>query len=143
MTTIRKAASVCETESGREEKAAALAGGLSKSSKTKFTILADRPQGPISKYLLYGQRNAVPLQQLVRLSRLDDRTARRLIEGERRAGMPICSDNQTGYYLAADAAELGRFVHSMQHRAAEIWRTARALDDTLQLISGQERMEGF
>ena len=139
----KEAASVCETESGREEKAAALAGSVSESSNNEFTIYAYRPQGAISKYLLYGQRNAVPLHQLVRLSGMDDRTARRLIEGERRAGMPICSDNQTGYYLAADAAELGRFVRSMQHRAAEILRTARALDDTLQLISGQERMEGF
>ena len=102
-----------------------------------------RPQGAISKYLLYGQQNAVPLQQLVKLSGLDNRTTRRMIEAERRTGTPICSDNQTGYFLAEDAAELGRFVRSMQHRAAEIWKTARALDDMLQQASGQERMEGF
>lgn len=78
-----------------------------------------RPQGAISKFLLYGQQNAVPLQQIVKLSGLDNRTARRMIESERRTGTPICSDNQTGYYLAEDAAELGRFVRSMQHRAAD------------------------
>ena len=88
---------------------------------------AARPQGAISKYLLYGQQNAVPLQQLVKLSGLDNRTARRMIEIERRAGIPICSDNQTGYYLASDVAELGQFVRSMEHRAGEIWRTAQAL----------------
>lgn len=88
---------------------------------------AGRPQGPISQFLLFGQRNAVPLRQLMKLSGLDSRTARRLIEIERRTGTPICSDNQTGYYLAADAAELGQFVRSMEHRAGEIWRTAQAL----------------
>ena len=50
-----------------------------------------RPQGAISKYLLYGQQNAVPLQQLVKLSGLDNRTTRRMIEAERRTGTPICS----------------------------------------------------
>ena len=102
-----------------------------------------RPQGAISRFLLFGRQNAVPLQQLVKLSGLDNRTARRLIEIERRTGTAICSNNQTGYYLAADAAELGRFVRSMQHRAGEIMKTAQALDETLQRESGQERMEGF
>ena len=119
------------------------ADSASNSYNNQFTTGTTRPQGAISKYLLYGQQNAVPLQQLVKLSGLDNRTARRLIEAERRTGTPICSDNQTGYYLAADAAELGRFVRSMQHRASEIWKTARALEDTLQQASGQERMEGF
>ena len=99
--------------------------------------------GQISRFLLYGQQNAVPLRQLVKLSGLDSRTARRLIEAERRTGTPICSDNATGYYLAEDAAELRRFLRSMQHRASEILKTARALDDTLRKSSGQERMEGF
>ena len=104
---------------------------------------AGRPQGKVSRLLLYGRENAVPLQQIVKLSGLDNRTARRMIECERRAGIPICSDNQSGYYLAADAAELGRFVRSMQHRAGEITKTARALDDVLQQATGQTRMEGF
>ena len=124
------------------EKAAALAGSAS-NSFLHYSPRAAKPQGVISKYLLCGQQNAVTLRQIVKLSELDNRTARRMIEIERRMGTPICSNNQTGYYLAADATELERFIRSMQHRAGEIWKTARALDDTLKHLDGQERMEGF
>ena len=117
--------------------------GRASVSVSKNNTDAARSQGLISKFLLYGQQNAVPLQQLVKMSGLDSRTARRMIEIERRTGTPICSDNAHGYFLARDSAELGRFVRSMQHRAAEIWKTARALDDTLQQASGQELMEGW
>ena len=143
MTEKRKAAPGVGTGSGREETAAALVGASNSTSTSDFNTAAGGRQGPISQFLLFGQRNAVPLQQLHKLSGMDSRTARRMIEIERRTGTPICSDNQTGYYLAEDAAELAQFIRSMQHRAAEIWKTARALEDTLQRASGQERMEGF
>ena len=135
----RTAAGAANTDGGRR---AGELGGVAGSTSESITA-ADRPQGKVSRLLLYGRENAVPLQQIVKLSGLDNRTARRMIEIERRAGIPICSDNQSGYYLAADAAELGRFVRSMQHRAGEIVKTARALDDVLQQATGQTRMEGF
>ena len=124
MNTKQKAApGVTSTESGRAEKTT----GRVPHSVSNNNTYAARPQGPISQFLLFGQRNAVPLQQLMKLAGADSRTARRMIEVERRAGTPICSDNATGYFLAEDEAELARFVRSMEHRAGEIWRTAQAL----------------
>ena len=111
----------------RERAEAEEATGRASHSVSNNSTDAGRPQGPISRFLLFGQRNAVPLRQLEMLSGLDSRTARRMIEVERRAGTPICSDNATGYFLAEDEAELARFVRSMEHRAGEIWRTAQAL----------------
>ena len=82
----------------------------------------------ISEFLLSGRSNAVPLRQLQALTGLDGRTIRRMIERERRGGSPILSDNQTGYYLAADPAEAQHFTRSMRHRAGEILRTTRAIE---------------
>lgn len=84
-------------------------------------------QGPISRYLLEGQENAIPRRELEKLTGLDGRTVRLMIERERRAGVLIISDNSTGYYLTCDPAEAQRFAHSMQHRAGEILKTARAI----------------
>lgn len=128
-------------ERAGNEETAALQGTANSCSYSNMK--QGRPQGPISRFLICGQENAVPLQQLVKLSGHDNRTTRKLIEIERRMGTPICSDNQTGYYLAADAGELERFVRSMMHRASEIWKTARSLDESLRQTSGQEWMEGF
>ena len=125
----------------RERAEAEKTTGRASLSLSQYNTVGQRPQGPISRFLLFGQQNAVPLQQLVKLSGLDNRTARRLIEIERRAGTAICSDNRCGYFLAENEAELWRFVRSMQHRAAEIWKTARSLDDSLQQVIGQERVE--
>ena len=60
---------------------------------------------------------------------LDGREVRRQIERERRAGALIVSNNKDGYYLTNDPAEAQRFARSMQHRAREILRTARAIEE--------------
>lgn len=127
----------------RERANAEITTGQASISIYQNTTVSRRPQGVISRFLLYGQHNAIPLQDILRMTKLDNRTARRMIEAERREGMPICSDNHTGYYLAETEGELSAFIRSMQHRAAEIRATAEALDRTLRQISGQERMEGF
>lgn len=82
----------------------------------------------ISDYLSYGQQSAVPLRQLQALVNLDGRTIRRLIELERRSGIPILSDNKTGYFLAENEVERDNFVRSMRHRANEIRLTAAAIE---------------
>ena len=51
-----------------------------------------------------------------------------MIEQERRSGTPICADNLTGYYIAANEAEKAACVRSMRHRAGEIMKTARAIE---------------
>ena len=82
----------------------------------------------ISDLLGHGQSAAVPLRHLKELAGLPDREVRRQIERERMAGALIISDNQHGYFLADDPAEAQRFARSMQHRAREILRTARAIE---------------
>lgn len=72
--------------------------------------------------------NGVTLRHLEKLTDLPGREIRRQIERERRAGALIISDNQHGYYLTDDPAEAQRFARSMQHRAREILRTARAIE---------------
>jgi len=83
----------------------------------------------ISDLLSYGQENAVPLRHLEKMANMPGRVVRRMIETERRAGTVIASDNQHGYWLTDDPAEAERFSRSMEHRAREILRTARAIKE--------------
>ena len=95
----------------------------------------------IADLLLVGQCNALPLRHLRMVTGLPGRTIRQMIEMERRAGTPICSDNVTGYYLAANEAERAAFVASMRSRANEILRTAEAVESGNRELLGQTRME--
>ena len=91
------------------------------------TTVAGR-QRRVSDFLSRGRENAVPLRHLKKLLELDGRTVRLMIERERRAGIPICADNATGYYLPSTADEKAACVRSMRHRAGEIMKTARAIE---------------
>ena len=85
-------------------------------------------QRKVSDFLSHGRENAVPLRHLKKLLEVDGRTVRLMIQQERLAGTPICADNLTGYYLPSNEAEKTAFVRSMRHRAGEIMRTARAIE---------------
>lgn len=91
------------------------------------TTVAGR-QRRVSDFLSRGRENAVPLRHLKKLLEVDGRTVRLMIERERRAGIPICADNATGYYLPSTADEKAACVRSMRHRAGEIMKTARAIE---------------
>lgn len=96
------------------------------------------PEVPrIASFLLHGQENAVPLCELVRVTKLDSRTVRAMIACERKAGFPILSDNVNGYFLPADDLERVRFVRSMRHRALEILKAAAAVEK-----AGRAKAEG-
>ena len=114
---------------GTAERAAETAafGGAAISYDYLTTTAAGR-QIKIADYLSYGQENAIPRRELERLTSMDGRTVRLMIERERRAGTPICADNATGYFLPSTAAEKAACVRSMRHRAGEILRTARAIE---------------
>ena len=92
------------------------------------TTAAAGRQRKVSDLLNRGQENAVPLRHLKKLLEVDGRTVRLMIERERRAGIPICADNATGYYLPSTADEKAACVRSMRHRAGEIMKTARAIE---------------
>ena len=83
----------------------------------------------IRDFLHCGQENAVSLRHLEKVLGVPGRAIRRQIERERRAGALIVSNNKDGYYLTNDPAEAQRFARSMQHRAREILRTARAIEE--------------
>lgn len=78
--------------------------------------------------LSQGQENAVPLRQLMVLTGADGRTIREKIAAERLGGVPILSNNSTGYFLPGNKGERDRFVRSMRHRAKEIERVAEAIE---------------
>ena len=53
---------------------------------------------------------------------------RRQIQLERQAGACICVNNRDGYFLAETEAERARCVASMRRRAAEVFKTADAIE---------------
>jgi hypothetical protein len=93
------------------------------------TMSAAVRQIRIADLLPHGAENGVNLHHLEKMTGLDGREVRRQIERERRAGALIVSNNKDGYYLTDDPAEAQRFARSMQHRAREILRTARAIEE--------------
>ena len=94
----------------------------------KSTTPAGAGQRSIADLLGVGRENAITRRDLERLTGLDGRSVRLLIERERRAGTPILADNASGYYLPASDYERAECVRSLRHRAREIMTTARALE---------------
>ena len=82
----------------------------------------------IADLLGHGQTAAVSLRHLVTLTGWDGRTVRKQIELERRRGVPILSDNSSGYYLPQNEDEIMVCVQSLRHRAREILATATAIE---------------
>lgn len=114
---------------GTTGQAVETAVGQAAISCNHFTMNGQQRQPEfISRLLLYGAENGQTLKDLVRLTQWPERAIRKEIEAERRAGALIISDNKSGYYLTDDPAEAQRFARSMQHRAREILRTARAIE---------------
>lgn len=100
----------------------------SSNSRNKHITQAPGGQWGIADLLLPGRENAIPRRELEKLTGLDGRTVRLMIERERREGRPILADNATGYYLPATEHERAACVRSMRHRAAEILAAARAIE---------------
>lgn len=84
--------------------------------------------GGIASLLMEGAGNGLHLQDLVRLTGEDQRTVRKMIHEERRLGVPILSDNISGYFLPGSQQECEACVQSLRHRAKEILRAAAAIE---------------
>lgn len=87
------------------------------------------PGQRISDLLSHGAENGVTLHHLEKLTDLPGREVRRQIERDRRFGIPILSDNMSGYFLPSSEDEKARCVRSMRGRAREILRTAQAIEE--------------
>lgn len=123
MSKTKKPLPVCGTGSGEDGQ---LSLGEVRLPKFKSTTQVDHLQ-EISSYLLPGERNALPLSHLVKVTGLDARTVRQKIQRERFSGAAILSNCRTGYFLATSEEEKHRCVRSMIHRSAEIRRAAQAI----------------
>nr|DAI77083.1 MAG TPA: biotin protein ligase [Caudoviricetes sp.] len=97
----------------------------------------------IFELLHVGAENALTLRELVQLTGEDERSIRRRIQAERKAGKLILSDNQNGYFLPENPADVQRFARSMSRRAAEIAGIARAAEGALADMAGQTVVEGW
>lgn len=97
----------------------------------------------IFELLHVGAENALTLLELVQLTGEDERSIRRRIQAERKAGKLILSDCLHGYFLPENPSDVQRFARSMSRRAAEIASIARAAEATLADMAGQERIAGW
>ena len=86
----------------------------------------------ILRSLRTGEENGLPLTEVIRISGLDNRTARLVIEAMRRDGVVICA-SERGYFYPATHEELRRYVQRELRRAYSVLDTikfaCRALDD--------------
>lgn len=70
-----------------------------------------------------GREKAMPRRALCRALDMSDRAVRKLITEARQAGYIIVNDQDgNGYYLAADTADMLRFVRQEDARARSIFR---------------------
>lgn len=97
----------------------------------------------ISDLLHVGAENALTLRELVQLTGEDERSIRRRIQAERKAGKLILSDCLHGYFLPASEQEARRFIRSMSGRAAEIAAVSRAAEAAPADMAGQTMVEGW
>lgn len=97
----------------------------------------------VSDLLHEGAENGTTLTELVQLTGEDERSIRRRIQTERKAGKLILSDNQSGYFLPATEDEIKRFIRSMSHRAREISAVTVVAEDALARMTGQESLGGW
>ena len=104
---------------------------------------ATREKLLISDMLHEGAENGTTLSELVQLTGEDERSIRRRIQAERKAGKLILADNKSGYFLPASEHEVRRFIRSMSSRAREITTVACVAEDVLARMTGQERMVGW
>ena len=84
--------------------------------------------------LATGQANARSARELADFLGVEVRTVTKAIEEERRNGAPICaitSGKNAGYYLAETPEELESYCKALYKRGGELFKTRRALLNTL------------
>ena len=97
----------------------------------------------VSDLLHEGAENGTTLTELVQLTGEDERSIRRRIQTERKAGKLILSDCKSEYFLPTSTLDVQRFISSMSRRSREIAAISPAAEDALLKMTGQERMVGW
>lgn len=97
----------------------------------------------ISDLLHEGAENGTTLTELVQLTGEDERSIRRRIQTERKAGKLILSDCKSGNFLPTSTLDIQRFIRSMSRRSREIAAISHAAEDALLKMTGQETLRGW
>ena len=130
-------------DAGTSEQAKGKSTFPSGNSQKQFITAANSGQGSITSLLMTGAENGLTVQDLVKLTGQDERSIRRQIQVERKAGQLILSDCKSGYFLPASEYEVRRFIRSMSQRAREIAAVSRVAEDVLAGMGGQEKLGGW
>ena len=123
--------------------ARATGNGLATTLSHQKHNTATRKKLLISDLLREGSENGLTLAELVQLTGEDERSIRRRIQTERKAGKLILSDCKSGYFLPTSTLDIQRFISSMSRRSREIAAISHAAEDVLLKMTGQERMVGW
>lgn len=97
----------------------------------------------ISALLHEGAEKGTTLAELVQLTGEDERSIRRRIQAERKAGKLILADCKNGYFLPTSTLDIQRFISSMSRRSREIAAISHAAEDALLKMTGQETLWGW
>lgn len=97
----------------------------------------------ISDLLHKGAEKGTTLAELVQLTGEDERSIRRRIQAERKAGKLILADCKNGYFLPTSTLDIQRFIRSMSRRSREIAAISHAAEDALLKMTGQETLRGW
>lgn len=97
----------------------------------------------IHELLTEGEANAITGKTLAEYFNCDIREITARIEQERRDGHPICASAAGGYFLPADPQELETYCNRVHHRAAQLYKTRRALLNVLQQMLEQKEQEAL
>ena len=97
----------------------------------------------VSDLLHEGAENGLTLTELVQLTGEDERSIRRRIQAERKAGKLILADCKNGYFLPTSTLDIQRFISSMSRRSREIAAISYAAEDALLKMTGQETLRGW
>lgn len=97
----------------------------------------------ISDLLHEGAEKGTTLAELVQLTGEDERSIRRRIQAERKAGKLILADCKNGYFLPTSTLDIQRFISSMSRRSREISAISYAAEDALLKMTGQETLRGW
>ncbi len=120
-----KAAPTAPTvESGKDEQTILTGFKLTNDFITEY----EAPQDSVASILQRGREHAMTARELSKITGMPIRRVTLKICAERRAGAPILSDNQHGFWLAENTEELIDCVHRLLARAAQIHKTAREME---------------
>ena len=100
-----------------------------------------KSQGFIESFLLHGASNAIPTNELLKLTGLDLRQLRKQVELERRNGTLILTQPQGGYFLPGEGEagkdEIRTFYLIQRSKALSLLKTIKAAREALGEIDGQ------